>query len=121
MFGPRVIGEEAFKAAESVVDLGANLFGPRVVGTSPAAAEAAEVEPLEGVTVDPAEDEQYRVAQIREMLADNPAHVDLLMDLESRRPLPRVSALAALREAEAINGDRPEVLVKLDGLQALVS
>lgn len=107
MFGPSIIGEEAFKAQQEAQKKAAHIYGPRVTENDYGVSVTGEAAEESDETPDaPPEITELTVAEVRSALAGNGAMVEPLLEAELARDNPRKSALKSILETEM--GREPE-------------
>jgi hypothetical protein len=110
MFGPAVIGEEAFAEQQKQKATGSDVFGDRVVDRAEAEANKHGPE----LTRKGGEEQSLSVDAVTKMLAANGTLFDTLYEAEvARAEGPRKSALAMFRK-HALTAGKPDVVAEID-------
>ncbi len=129
LFGPRVIGEDAYRREQAVVAKAAHIYGSRVTGEAAPNADASPPPPppsSKGFEGDERQegdaaagaDKYLSVKELESALESNPALVDVFLDQEEQRDLPRSTALVKLEKAELSRpgGPRQPILRRIKTL-----
>lgn len=125
MFGPKVIGAEAF-AVQQKKQAGGSAFGPRVRDDLPGHKVASAVQPSGAAThhgkrVERAADNSLSIADFCKTLDSNPAFLETLHLQELERPDgPRRECLLKARQVAIALTNRPDIVAEIDGLVALI-
>ena len=111
-FGPKVIDQKEYDAAQLAEKSGSKTFGSRVVDV-----------PADVLAVIPDEPEaiSYSLVELKKLLAENPAHYDDLYTAEfARADGPRPDALREFLAVEMAKPDGPDS-AKLDAIEGALS
>ncbi len=135
VFGPRVLGEEAHRREQAIVEKAAHIYGPRVTGEVVPLLEKSAATPVDKTSGPHSDqkggadqsgegsaaagaDKYLSVKELEQALEANPALVDPFLEQEEQRELPRSTALVKLEKAEMARPGGPRRSI-LDRIKAL--